>query len=72
LVRAWLGDIVDGTLKPRRGVGLIFGQGWLKLQHPKELDQLVALMDYWDDMTQDRDVICGEIIAAAREALVVW
>lgn len=72
LVRTWLGEIVEGKLPARTGVGLIFGQGWLELGQPTELDYLVALMDDWDDMPQKRDDICGLIIDAAHEALVDW
>lgn len=72
LVRAWLGEIVAGTLEPRTGVGLIYGQGWLELRQPTELDYFVGLLDDWDDMPQQREHICDLIIAAARETLACW
>ena len=72
LVRRWLGEIVGGSLAPRTGVGLVFGEGWLLLGQPTELDHLVALMDDWDDMPQKRDVIGTQIMDAARHALTVW
>lgn len=72
LVRSWLHEIVDGTLTPRTGVGLIFGEGWLALGQPTELDHLVVLMDDWDDLPRNREDICGQIVAAAHRALTVW
>jgi hypothetical protein len=72
LVRSWLREIVDGTLAPRTGVGLIFGEGWLALDQPTELDHLVGLMDDWDDMPRNREDICGRIMDAAQRALTVW
>lgn len=72
LVGSWLREIVDGTLAPRTGLGLIFGKGWLALGQPTELDHLVALMDNWDDMPQNREDICSRIMDAAHRALIVW
>jgi hypothetical protein len=72
LVRSWLSAISGGTLAPRTGVGLVFAEGWLELGQPSELNQLVALMDDWDDMPQQRDATESQIMGAALQTLAAW
>jgi hypothetical protein len=53
-------------------VGLVFAEGWLELGQPSELNQLVALMDDWDDMPQQRDATESQIMGAALQTLAAW
>lgn len=70
-VKSRLSEIAGGTLAPRTVVGLVTGNGWSWGQ-PTVLNHVVALMDAWDDMPQQRDVTEHLDHGPALQALTDW
>ncbi|WP_426997533.1 hypothetical protein [Pseudarthrobacter sp. N5] len=72
VIRRWLCEIVDGTLDPYTGVGLVMAYGWHAMSQPAVLHEMVALMDYWDEMPEQRDKLLLDLAEAARTVLDAW
>lgn len=66
LVRHWASQIVDGSLSPRAGAGLIWWKAANPLNKPNDLILFVGLASEWDDNPQHRAELDQQIVEAAR------
>lgn len=68
LLKYWAPEIVEGRVDLLSGARLMNRSGWFPLEQPAELNELVYLLDAWDDMPQRREKIDFEILELSRES----
>ena len=71
LLKYWSPEVVAGRIDVLSGSRLMCREGWFPLGQPRELHELVNLLDIWDDMPQRREQTASDLIHFARELLVL-
>jgi hypothetical protein len=69
LLKYWAGEIVGGRIDVLPGSRLMYRVGWFPLGQPTELNELVNLLDVWDEMPQRRERTAYELLGFARTLL---
>lgn len=69
LLKYWAQEIVEGRVDLLSGARLMYRSGWFPLGQPAELNELVYLLDAWDDMPQRREKIDFEILDFVQKFL---
>lgn len=69
LLKYWAREIVEGRIDVLLGSRLMYRVGWFPLGQPTELNELVNLLDVWDEMPQLRERTASELLGFARTLL---
>ncbi|MDP9906697.1 MULTISPECIES: hypothetical protein [Arthrobacter] len=69
LLKYWAQEIVEGRIDVLPGSRLMCRVGWFPLGQPTELNELVNLLDVWDEMPQRRERTASELLGFARTFL---
>jgi hypothetical protein len=67
LLKYWAQEIVGGRIDVLAGSRLMYRAGWFPLGQPAGLNELVYLLDVWDEMPQRREQIASELLDFVRE-----
>ena len=69
LLKYWAQETVEGRIDILAGSRLMNRVGWFPLRQPAELNELVYLLDLWDEMPQRREQTTAELLAFARNLM---
>jgi hypothetical protein len=69
LLKYWAQEIVGGRIDVLAGSRLMYRAGWFPLGQPAELNELVYLLDVWDEMPQRREQTTAELLVFVRKLL---
>lgn len=69
LLKYWAQETVEGRIDVLAGSRLMYRAGWFPLGQPAELNELVYLMDVWDEMPQRREQTTAELLVFVRKLL---
>jgi hypothetical protein len=69
LLRYWAQETAEGRIDVLAGSRLMYRVGWFPLGQPRELNELVCLLDVWDDMPQRREQTASELLTFARDVV---
>jgi hypothetical protein len=67
LLKYWAQEIVGGRIDVLAGSRLMYRVGWFPLGQPRELYELLYLLDLRDEMPHRREQTTAELLAFARD-----
>ncbi|MBT8162957.1 MULTISPECIES: hypothetical protein [Arthrobacter] len=66
LLGYWARETTRGRIDVVAGSKLMYEAAWFPLGQPKELNELVYLLDIWDEMPHRREQTAAKLLAFAR------
>lgn len=67
LLRYWAEETAEGRIHVLAGARLMYRVAWFPLGQPSELNELLYLLDVWDEMSDRREQTAMELLAFAQD-----